>query len=234
VAPLALGSGVTLEAEETAGTGTAKFDLTLALQPSAAGLAATAEYATDLFDAATIDRLLAHFEVLLAGIAADPAARVADLPLLAAGEREQLSAWNRTATAYPRARRSPPLRGAARSAPQAVAVVAGDEAFTYGELAARAGQLAWRLRGLGVGTGIKPETPVVLLLERSAEMVVAALAVLAAGGACVPLDPKDPRSACATCWPTPARRWWSRVARCRKGSPGKVSAPSSSIVKTSR
>ena len=188
-APLALGGGVTLEAEETADTGTAKFDLTLALQPSAAGLVATAEYATDLFDTATIDRLLAHFEILLTGIVADPAARLADLPLLAAGEREQLAAWNRTATAYPREATIPALfADQARRAPEAVAVVAGDEALTYGELAARAGILAKRLRDAGVVA----ETPVVLLLERSAGMVVAALAVLAAGGAYVPLDPKDP------------------------------------------
>ncbi len=186
---LALGGGVTLEAEETADTGTAKFDLTLALQPSAAGLAATAEYATDLFDAATIDRLLAHFEVLLAAIVADPAARVADLPLLAAGEREQLAAWNRTATGYPREATIPALFAEqARRAPGALAVVAGEEALTYGELAARAGGLARRLRAAGVGE----EVLVVLLLERSAGMVVAALAVLAAGGAYVPLDPKDP------------------------------------------
>ena len=83
--------------------GTAKFDLTLTLVEGTDGLRATVEYNTDLFDAATITRLLGHFQTLLEGIVADPEQRLSALPLLSAAERQQLLVeWNDTMREYPR------------------------------------------------------------------------------------------------------------------------------------
>ena len=191
---LALTPGLALEGESGAGTGTAKLDLTLALQPAPDGFAAVAEYSADLFDAATIRRLLGHLHVLLAGIAADPAARLSNLPLLSTEESGQLAAWNAETSSRPRPADllGSTLHGlfAAQAArtPEAVALIAGEERHSYAGLAARVTALARSLRGLGVG----PEVPVGIFLERGAELVVALLATLEAGGFYVPLDPAYP------------------------------------------
>nr|QEO74123.1 AMP-dependent synthetase and ligase [uncultured bacterium] len=166
----------------------AKFDLSFHLAREREGLVASVEYASDLFDASTVDRFLGHLRTLLAGIAAAPEERVSDLPLLSAGERDQLrTAWS-GGEAVP-----PPvltLHGLveeqAHRAPGAVALVADDgRLMTYGELMERAESLARRLRGVGV----RPETRVALCAGRSPELVIGLLGILKAGGACVPLDP---------------------------------------------
>ncbi|HEX9669920.1 MAG TPA: amino acid adenylation domain-containing protein, partial [Thermoanaerobaculia bacterium] len=194
-APIALPQlpGLTVEPFALAGK-TAKFDLTLAFvegRDAAGGLLAAAEFATDLFDGATVQRLLGHLSTLLEGAVADPAARLADLPLLSAVEREQVVvAWNRTATAYPREATVHALFTAqARRTPDAVAVACGGETLSYAELDARAERLAARLRALGVG----PEIAVGLCVERSLELAPALLGILKAGGFYVPLDPQVPR-----------------------------------------
>ncbi|RPI05054.1 MAG: non-ribosomal peptide synthetase, partial [Zetaproteobacteria bacterium] len=172
-------------------SGTAKFELSLAVTATETGLQTTAEYNADLFDAATIDRLLGHYQTLLEGIVAAPDRPIGALPLLTAAERHQLLvAWNATATAYPRDCRVHELFEAqvART-PEAVAVVWADQTLSYGELNRRANQLAHHLQHLGVG----PETLVGLCLERSPELVVGLLGILKAGGAYVPLDPTYPR-----------------------------------------
>ncbi len=175
---------------------TAKFDLTLSLVPAGAGLAGWLEYSTELFDAVTVQRLLAHLERLLAGLV-DPEARetrLTSLPLLAPAERLQmLVEWNDTGTGLvrdvPDDRCLHELFAAqAATTPEAVAVVCGTERLTYGELNRRANRLANRLRALGVG----PETPVGVCLERGPELVPALLGILKAGGAYVPLDPAYP------------------------------------------
>ncbi len=171
-------------------TETAKFDLTLALLETGDGLAGELEYATDLFDAATAERLAGHFRLVLAEMAADPGRRVSEVPFLAEDEREQvLRAWNSTARPLPEFR-PVHLRVADRAAerPHATAVVGERETLSYGELAARAARLAGYLRRRGVG----PETRVAICMERGADAVVAQLGVLAAGGAYVPLDPAYP------------------------------------------
>ncbi|HSS47830.1 MAG TPA: amino acid adenylation domain-containing protein [Thermoanaerobaculia bacterium] len=189
LAPLVL-PDLTLAPEE-APAGTAKFDLSLIFaEMSAEGFGGWLEYRTDLFEASTIARLLGHFTTLLAALAAAPGMPVADLPLLSAGEIHQIACeWNETATDFG-AFKPVHLQIAARAAetPGALALVADGVRLTYGELAVRALGLARGLRDLGVG----PETRVPVLMERSAEMVVAQLAVLAAGGAFVPLDPAHP------------------------------------------
>jgi len=191
--PLATGRlGEAAAAVRPLATGAAKFDLALSVARGPEGLAAALEYDAGLFDAATADRLLGHWRTLLAGIAADPDARLSDLPLLTAAEAAQLRGWSGFTTEYPRQATVHDLFAAeARRAPEAVAVESVEEGgarLTYGELEARANRLARRLRRLGVGL----EVPVGLCLERSAELVVAMLAVLKAGGAYVPLDPSYP------------------------------------------
>ena len=172
------------------GRPTAKFDLALYVNEVGEGLQAYFEYAADLFDAGTIERLAGHLGVLLEGIVADPDSRIGELPLLSDAERHRLVvAWNATAADYPRDKCLHELFGeqAARR-PEAVALVYEDQQLSYGELECRSNQLAHYLRGLGVG----PETVVGLCVERSPEMVVGLLGILKAGGAYLPLDPDYP------------------------------------------
>ncbi len=169
---------------------TAKFDLTLILKEHAGGLIGAVEHSTDLFDGTTIDRLIGHFERLLAAALAAPETPAAELPLASGAERAQiLVEWNDTAAVpAPRACVLELFAAQAARAPEAVAAVFGAEALTYAELAARAGRLARRLRRLGVG----PDVLVGLLVERSLDMIVGVLGILQAGGAYVPLDPWYP------------------------------------------
>jgi amino acid adenylation domain-containing protein len=176
-----------------AGDRVAKFDLTLYVAETHAGLACTFEYATDLFDAATMGRMARHFVRLLEGVAAAAHAPVGTLPLLAEGERQQvLEAWNATADDDLGRDAGPalhaPFERQAALAPQAPAVVFEGAVLTYGELDARANRLAHHLRGLGVGT----DQRVAICVERSLEMMTGLLAILKAGAAYVPLDPAWP------------------------------------------
>ncbi|HYR07778.1 MAG TPA: amino acid adenylation domain-containing protein, partial [Longimicrobium sp.] len=169
---------------------TAKFDLALFLARRDDGLEGAMEYATDLFDRATVVRMAQHLEVLLNAVAADPARPVAALPLATAAEREVLvRGWSGAGERFPV---SGTLHGRfeARAAarPDDVALTHGGESLTYAALNARADGLARRLRALGVG----PEARVGLCAERSAGLVAGILAILKAGGAYVPLDPAYP------------------------------------------
>jgi natural product biosynthesis luciferase-like monooxygenase protein/amino acid adenylation domain-containing protein len=169
---------------------TAKLDLTLRLEAHGPGIGVQAEYAIDLFDAVTVERLLARFEVLLAGAVAAPELRLEDLPLLDAGERHQLLVeWNDTARPVTLACLHELFARQAARAPEALAVEAGGERLTWRQLAARSGRLARELRRQGVGV----ESRVGLFLPRSADQIAAILGVLQAGGAYVPLDPASPR-----------------------------------------
>jgi amino acid adenylation domain-containing protein len=181
--------GLTASAEEVSND-TCKLDLLLSAAEESGRLVGEWEYDADLFDAATVDRLASRYRLLVAAAAADPAVRVSDLPWFDDGERRQvLVDWNRTAVDWGAARTLHELfaEQAARM-PDAVAVMAGERSLSYGALAARANRLAHLLRRRGVG----PETLVGLCLERGPELVVAVLAVLAAGGAYLPLDPSHP------------------------------------------
>lgn len=171
-------------------SGTATFDLTLGVVDSSGDLLASFEYNTDLFDAGTIARMAEHFNVLLAGIVANPDQPIAALPLMRPAEQRQIVRdWNDTAAAYPVDECVQQLfeLQAART-PDAVAVVWGDTQLSYDELNTRANYLAHHLQRLGVG----PETLVGICLERSLDLPVAVLGVLKAGGAYVPLDPNYP------------------------------------------
>ncbi|HXM36670.1 MAG TPA: amino acid adenylation domain-containing protein, partial [Pyrinomonadaceae bacterium] len=170
---------------------TAKFDLSLYIGESAAGLTLTFEYNTDLFEKATIARMAGHFQTLLEGIAFNPDQRISDLPLLTPAERQQmLVEWNDTAADYPRDRLAHQLfEQQAERSTDAVAVAFEEQRLTYGELNRRANQLARYLRKRGV----TPEHLVGIFVDRSAEMVVALLGILKAGGAYLPLDTLYPR-----------------------------------------
>ena len=170
---------------------TSKFDCMLYLTEGEGGVRGFLEYNTDLFEPATVARLLGHFRSLLEGVAANPDLRLSELPLLPEEERKLLLVdWNATAAELPAGET---LHGlVARQAaerPQAVAVEMEGERLTYGELEARAGRLAAYLRRLGVG----PEVLVGIGMERSLDMVVGLLGILKAGGAYVPLDPEYPK-----------------------------------------
>ena len=173
------------------GTNTAKFDLHLALSETAGQLAGSIEYNTDLFEPETVRRLLNHYATLLEGVAADPEQPVSMLPLLTAGELAQLGAWNDTTRAYRRDESLVSLfEERVDRSPDAVAVISGEREWTFTELNARANQLASYLVELGVGC----ESRIGICLERSAEMMMALLAVLKTGASYVPLDPEYPSS----------------------------------------
>jgi amino acid adenylation domain-containing protein len=175
---------------------TSKFDIVLAMWETAEDLEGTLEYNTDLFEEATMQRLLRHFETLLDGTVTNPDARIADLPLLTASERQQLLVeWNDTRKPYREELCIHQLfESQAAQHPNAPAVIFEDERLTYDELNARANRLAHKLIELGIG----PELRVGVLMERSLEMVEAVVSVLKAGGTYVPLDPA---------WPLERLRW---------------------------
>ena len=174
-----------------AALGGTKFDLTIWAAERPEGMRVAAEFRTDLFDDATIDRLLRHFGVLLQAAVASPDTRVGDLPIIDHDERRQvLLDWNDTRVVWPtEGTLSGLLAAQAARTPNATAVEDERCALTYAELDARALALAHRLRALGVGRGVL----VGVCAERSVEMVVALVAIVKAGAAYVPLDPEYPR-----------------------------------------
>ncbi|HEX2224101.1 MAG TPA: condensation domain-containing protein, partial [Thermoanaerobaculia bacterium] len=175
--------GLALAAEEL-DNGAAQLDLVLDLKETPDGLAGRWRYDRGLFEAATVDRFQAMFEVLLAAAVADPDARLSRLPLLAeAGRRQILTEWQGASFARPEMTIHQGIAAQAERTPEAVAVVSEEESLTYRELLRRSRELAAHLRGLGVG----PETRVGVAVDRSAELVVGLLGVLEAGGAYVPL-----------------------------------------------
>ena len=171
-------------------TGAAQFDLSLTIETEIA-CKAYLTFNTDLFERQTAERMLGQYNVLLHSALANPTARISELSILTAPERTQLlQDWNRTHEDYPQFECFPQMfEGQVERTPDAVALSMGREALRYGELNARANQLARHLRALDV----RPGVVVGICLERSIEMVIALMAVLKAGGAYVPLDPEYPR-----------------------------------------
>ncbi|SCX74771.1 condensation domain-containing protein, partial [Variovorax sp. EL159] len=179
------------------GRSTAKFDLSFTLweqfdkQGKAQGIAGRIEFATDLFDRPTIEQLSARLQRVLEVIAVDPSQPIDHIEILQPGERARiLLDWNDTAHPVPEALLPALFEQQVARAPDAIALVFEDTTLTYGELNARANQLAHHLIAQGVG----PESLVALALPRSLEMVISLLAILKAGGAYLPLDvdyPKD-------------------------------------------
>ncbi|MGQ7748031.1 non-ribosomal peptide synthetase [Streptomyces sp. WC2508] len=171
---------------------TAKFDFHLFVERWDAGLAAQFIYRSDLFDAATVRRWTDNFRILLAGLLADPSAPMSVVELVPADERARtIAGADRLAEAAPLDRLVPDLiADRAAEHPDATALVCGDLRLSYAGLLDRADTLAARLRAAGVRPGFR----VGLLLPRSADQGIAALAVLRAGGAYVPLDQAHPEA----------------------------------------
>jgi len=173
-----------------ADSGTAKFDLTMFFHPTEDGLLGILEYSTDLFDADTVKQMLAHYEVLLQGIAADPEQHLSRLPLLTAPERQQMLAqWNDTSAPYPHdACYHQLFEAQVARTPDAIAVRSDEEQLTYAELNRRANRLAHFLAAQGVGA----ESVVAVLDGRGVSLLTAMLAIFKVGGAYLPLEPRHP------------------------------------------
>lgn len=182
--------GLTLNPLEV-DSGTTHFDLTLHIADTGHELIATLAYNTDLFEAATIIRMLRHFQTLLETACAFPDRRLSELSLLTEADREQIVVeWNDTRSYQPNKLCIHQLFEAqAERTPEAIAIVFEDQQLTYKQLNCQANRLAHHLRTLGVG----PEVSVGICLERSLEMVIGLLAILKAGGVYVPLDPGYPK-----------------------------------------
>ncbi len=170
---------------------TAKYDLTLHITERDNSLHLGWEYNTDLFNAATIERLAEHFELLLNGLVDQPEENVFSIEMLPAGEiRQQFIEWNNTQVDYPKDKCVHELFEEQVAAhPNAVAVEFEDGQLSYSELNQKANQLA---RYLKEERNVMPDTLVGICLERSFEMIVGIIAVLKAGGAYLPLDPSYP------------------------------------------
>ena len=170
--------------------GMAQFDLTFSVDSSSEQFHCSLNYNEDLFLPETISRLLAYWQVLLAGLVADPDSPIGLLPLLTPDQIQQTTvAWNDTAVSLP----AIPffheqVAEWAEQTPQAPALVYGQQTISYAALNARANQLAHALQARGIG----PESKVGIFAERSPLIVEALLAVFKAGGAYVPLDPTYP------------------------------------------
>jgi amino acid adenylation domain-containing protein len=171
------------------GINAAKFDLDFTAEARAGGLWFECSYKTALFDPPTVERLVAHFEVLLRGVAANPSARLSKLPVLTGTElHQQLVVWNDTAAAIPAACVHAEFERQAARTPDAVAAQLGIEQVCYAALNRRANQIARWLRGLGVG----PEVLVGVCMTTGLRRLAALLGIWKAGGGYVPLDPALP------------------------------------------
>ncbi|MFL9869920.1 amino acid adenylation domain-containing protein, partial [Paraburkholderia fungorum] len=167
----------------------AKFDLTLHVGFNTQRLEARFVYDVDLFDAATIARFAAQYEIALDALLTHADAPLGALDILDGAQRASLLARGRTNELYPA---TPPahvsIARRAAQAPDEPALLFGDVTVSYGELNMRANRVAHRLMALGV----KPEMRVGIAAERSVELIVGLLAVLKTGAAYVPLDPAYP------------------------------------------
>ena len=170
---------------------TTNFDLTLDIVERDGQYLIKFESNADLFEEATLKRMMGHFETMLAGIVANPQQTISKLPMLTEDERRQvLGEWTETATACPANKCVHELFDEqVRRTPEAIAVAFDDEQLTYAELDRRANRLANYLRTLGVG----PDTLVGVHMERSAKLIVALLGIVKAGGAYLPLDLAYPK-----------------------------------------
>jgi amino acid adenylation domain-containing protein len=181
---------------EPVGIATAKFDLTMivsettAADGSPAGLRAAFEYATDLFDRATIEALASRLTSILETVSVAAGTRVGGIDVLRGDERDKvLSRWQGDRVDLPTDRCVPELITAqARRDPHALALTCGADRLTYAELDARSNQVAGRL----ASQGVRPGTLVGVCLERGTDLVAAMLGILKAGAAYVPLDPNYP------------------------------------------
>jgi amino acid adenylation domain-containing protein len=171
------------------GVNAAKFDLMFTTEARPGGLWIECSYKSGLFEAATVERLLGNFEVLLRGAAADPGTPVSALPLLTGGElHHELVTWNDTAAPAPAGCVHHAFGAQVACTPDAVAAEFEGHTLTYAELDRLANQIGHRLRGLGAG----PEVLVGVCMQTGLRRLAALLGIWKAGGGYVPLDPALP------------------------------------------
>jgi amino acid adenylation domain-containing protein/non-ribosomal peptide synthase protein (TIGR01720 family) len=199
--------GLTIKQHEAVTNKSAKFDLDIVVIPRSEqrigrnseaetkgietdGITLVWEYNSDLFDAATIKRMMEQYQTLVEEIVANPNQRIAQLPLLTKEQQEQILVnWNDTEVAFPKVKNIHQLiEEQVEENPEAIAVIFGEQKLTYRELNEQANQLAHYLKTLG----IKPDGLVGICIDRSREMIVGLLGILKAGGAYLPLDPAYP------------------------------------------
>ncbi len=169
--------------------GTANFDLCCSLmEDETGGVKGRIEFSTDLFAAATIARLVGHYQRNLEAAVAQPKRPLADIDLLSEVERGQLALWNDTAVAHEAVGLADLFARRVAASPTATAIVTDAGPVTYAELDRRSTTLAQALVNLGIG----PERIVGVNLTRSVELFVASLAIVKAGGAYLALDPSYP------------------------------------------
>jgi hypothetical protein len=187
-------AGLTI-GEVPVGAPPARFDLSVTLAEafgedrSPAGLRGAITAAADLFDRGSAEAFAARFLRLLEALTADPHAPVSRAEILSAGERRQiLSQWNDTAREVPVAMVPELFEAQAARTPDAIALIGGGDALSYGALNARANRLARYLSDRGAGQ----ESVIALVMERSAALAVGLLGVLKAGAAYLPVDPGYP------------------------------------------
>ncbi|MGP3954321.1 amino acid adenylation domain-containing protein, partial [Streptomyces sp. 7N604] len=193
--PLAELPGLTVTGRPL-GAPSAKFDLSFEIAERTSesgapdGLSCALDFSTQLFDRDTAESIAGRFVRILEAMADDPDQPIGAVGILDPAERHRLlTEWNDTAVDYPAERSVHGLfEERAAAAPDAIAVVSGTQTLTYAELNVRANRLAHRL----IRAGVRPESRVAVLQERSAELVVSTLAVLKAGGVYVPIDPHQP------------------------------------------
>jgi amino acid adenylation domain-containing protein len=174
----------------------AKFDLTLNVDEQGGQLHCSWEYATDLFEGGTIERMAGHFEALLNAIVTNPRQAIGRLPVLTEQDIRQLQAWNDTAADYPKDQTIVGLfERQVETTPDNIAVVFEGQSLSYRQLNDKANQLAHHLLGLKTETGapLLADNPLIAIaVERSPDMIVGLLAILKAGGAYLPVDPGYP------------------------------------------
>lgn len=171
---------------------TDRFKLNLSCRQAHGSLTLSLHYDSQVLGRENVGRIAAHLETLIKSVVEKPEALAGELEMLSRTERhQQLVEWNQTQTTYPSERCIHELFEAqVERTPGAPAVVFEGRQLSYGELNAKANQLAHYLRGRGV----KPDVPIGLLADRSAEMMVGLLGILKAGGAYVPLNPEHPKA----------------------------------------
>ncbi|MBR8833343.1 MAG: amino acid adenylation domain-containing protein [Stigonema ocellatum SAG 48.90 = DSM 106950] len=169
---------------------TTLFDLSVIFRETPQGLTGEWEYANDLFEGTTIQRMVEHFAVLLKGIVEHPQQPINTLPLITEVERQQLQDWNQTQTDYPQDKTLVDLfEEQVAKTPDHLALVFESHRLTYQQLNQLANQLAHYLIQ---NHQIQPDTLIGICVERSLEMIIGVLGILKAGGAYVPIDPNYP------------------------------------------
>ncbi|HYL97333.1 MAG TPA: amino acid adenylation domain-containing protein, partial [Blastocatellia bacterium] len=181
--------GVTVTPLQT-NVGSAKFDLAVSIVDTKPALTANFEYSSDLFEAATIERMMNHLEVLLGTVTSRPEQKISELSLLTLAEtRQVLAEWNATDAAYPGESCIHELFvQQSELTPDSIAIVFEEEQLTYRELNGSSNRLARYL----MESATEMEASVGVCAERSSELVIALIATMKVGAAYVPIDPDYP------------------------------------------